>query len=130
MARTNGKVVARHRIETAGEAVALKLEADNSHWQADGMDLQHIRITAVDKKGRRVPMAEQSLTFDIKGNAQKITLSNGDITTDEIATADHIRLFQGAAMLILRAGREAGSVDVKVSAPGLRPAQLTLHTNP
>ena len=130
VARTNGKVVARHRIETAGEAVALKLEADNSHWQADGMDLQHIRITAVDKKGRRVPMAEQSLTFDIKGNAQKITLSNGDITTDEIATADHIRLFQGAAMLILRAGREAGSVDVKVSAPGLRPAQLTLHTNP
>ncbi|MBQ9571164.1 MAG: DUF4982 domain-containing protein, partial [Prevotella sp.] len=58
IAYNNGKVVARHKIETTGKAVRLIVTPDNSHWQADGMDLQHVRIEAVNKKGRRVPMAQ------------------------------------------------------------------------
>lgn len=54
VAINGGKAVARHRIETTGEAVALTAEADNAEWKADGNDLQHIRVVATDKKGRRV----------------------------------------------------------------------------
>lgn len=51
----NGNEVARHRIESAGKAVALKIEAETpTDWKADGMDLQYINVTAVDKKGRPV----------------------------------------------------------------------------
>ena len=50
----NGKKVevARHKVETTGKAVALRIEADNAQWKADGEDLQHLRIVAVDSKGR------------------------------------------------------------------------------
>lgn len=51
VAKKNGKVVARHQIETTGEAVALKLVPDVETWHADGKDLMHVRIYAVDKKG-------------------------------------------------------------------------------
>ena len=54
VARKNGKIVARHQVETTGEAVALKLIPDMETWHADGKDLMHVRIYAVDKKGRRV----------------------------------------------------------------------------
>lgn len=50
VARKNGKVVARHQIETTGEAVALKLVPDIETWHADGKDLMYVRIYAVDKR--------------------------------------------------------------------------------
>lgn len=42
--------VARHRIETTGDVVAIKAVPDDHEWKADGKDLCHIMISAVDKK--------------------------------------------------------------------------------
>lgn len=67
IARTAGKIVARHKIETTGEPVALRIESDNNAWKADGLDLQHLRIYAVDKKGRRVNTATGEVTILING---------------------------------------------------------------
>ena len=124
VARTQGKVVARHRVETTGPAVALKLEADNAQWQADGMDLQHVRIIAVDKKGRRVPTATHDIQLSVEGPARLVAVGNGDMTSDDIASQQHVHLSQGSALAILRAKDESGSVTVTATAPGLKPAVL------
>ena len=55
-------------------AVVLKLVPDMETWHADGKDLMHVRIYAVDKKGRRVlnvkdAKAFDKLTFTVKGDA-------------------------------------------------------------
>ena len=43
----SGKEVARHRIETAGKAVALQIETETpADWKADGMDLQYINAVS------------------------------------------------------------------------------------
>ena len=89
VARKNGKVVARHQIETTGEAVALKLVPDIETWHADGKDLMHVRIYAVDKKGRRVlnvkdAKAFDKLTFTVKGDANIVAVDNGNIASDEL----------------------------------------------
>jgi beta-galactosidase len=39
-------------------------------------------------------------------------VTNGDITTDEIATQSHVRLWQGQAMVILRSGRQASKITL------------------
>ena len=50
-----GREVSRHQIETTGRAVALRAEAETPNdWRSDGMDLQYIKVWAVDSKGRRV----------------------------------------------------------------------------
>ena len=60
----SGKEVARHHIETAGKAVALRIEAETpADWKADGMDLQYINVTAIDKKGRPVWDYNEPLTL-------------------------------------------------------------------
>ena len=140
VARKNGKVVARHQIETTGEAVALKLVPDVETWHADGKDLMHVRIYAVDKKGRRVlnmkdAKAFDKLTFTVKGDANIVAVDNGNIASDEL----HIgktqlektiqrNLFQGSALVILRAGNKPGKIELSVAGEKMKAKKLVLYT--
>lgn len=127
VARKNGKVVARHQIETTGEAVALKMVPDAEIWHADGQDLMHVRVYAVDKKGRRVmdlkdKNAFSKLTFTVKGDADIVAVDNGNINSDELhvgkkqlnKTAERA-LYQGSALVILRAGTQPTKVELTVA---------------
>ena len=140
VAKKNGKVVARHQIETTGEAVALKLVPDMETWHADGKDLMHVRIYAVDKKGRRVlnvkdAKAFDKLTFQVKGDANIVAVDNGNIASDEL----HIgktqleksiqrNLFQGSALVILRAGDKPGKIELSVVGEKMKAKKLVLNT--
>ena len=128
VARKGGKVVARHHVETAGPAVALRLVADNSQWRADGMDLQHVTVQAVDRKGRIVPLANDDVKFSVEGDARLVAVSSGDHYSDELTCTDHRRLFDGQCMAILRSSRKAANVVLTASAPGMKPARLKLRT--
>ena len=140
VAKKNGKVVARHQIVTTGEAVALKLVPDAENWHADGKDLMHVRIYAVDKKGRRVlnvkdAKAFDKLTFTVKGDANIVAVDNGNIASDEL----HIgktqleksiqrHLFQGSALVILRAGDKPGKIELSVAGEKMKAKKLVLNT--
>ena len=108
--------------------MALKAEVDNGAWQADGMDLQHIRVIAVDSKGRRVSTAVGDVSVKVEGNATLAAMSNGNINTDELSVTDHQKLFNGSCLAILRAGTTPSPVTVTVSAPGLKSTKLKLAT--
>ena len=125
----DGKPVASHKIMTAGKIQRLNLEADNNNWLADGKDLQHIRVTAVDKKGNKVWSANQQLTFEVVGDAKIVGVDNGDITSEELTVGNTRRLFNGSALVILRAGKNAGKVQLKVSSPDLKTQIIKLTTN-
>ena len=140
VAKKNGKVVARHQVETTGEAMALKLVPDVETWHADGKDLMHVRVYAVDKKGRRVlnvkdAKAFDKLTFTVKGDANIVAVDNGNIASDEL----HIgktqlvktiqrNLFQGSALVILRAGDKPGKIELSVAGEKMKAKKLVLNT--
>ncbi|WP_300910040.1 glycoside hydrolase family 2 TIM barrel-domain containing protein [uncultured Bacteroides sp.] len=128
IARTGGKVVARHKIETTGPAVALKIESDNPDWKADGQDLQHVRVVAVDKKGRRVQTALGEVTFTVAGNTPLVAVSSGDHNSDELNVTNKRKLYKGSVLAILRAGDQPSAVTVTATAEGLKPAKLKLST--
>ena len=113
IAYNSGKAVARHQIETTGKAVSLRVTPEDSEWRADGTDLMHLRIEAVDNKGRRVPMAQDELKFEIEGDASIVAVSNGDINSDELNVTDHRHLWNGSALVILRAGKTASKITLK-----------------
>ena len=128
IAYNSGKAVARHQIETTGKAVSLRVTPEDSEWRADGTDLMHLRIEAVDSKGRRVPMAQDELKFEIEGDASIVAVSNGDINSDELNVTDHRRLWNGSALVILRAGKTASKVTLKTSADGYKTVKTLLTT--
>ncbi|MBR3455461.1 MAG: DUF4982 domain-containing protein [Bacteroidaceae bacterium] len=129
VARTGGRVVSRHRVETTGEAVKLIVVPDNNSWKADGMDLQHVLVYAVDKKGRRVYNAQQELHFSVEGDARIVAVSSGDHNSDELNVADHRKLYNGSALVILRAGHTSGAVTLNVSADGFKPVKTKIILN-
>ena len=128
IARNGGKIVARHKIETTGEAVALKLESDNSAWTADGIDLQHVRITAVDSKGRKVVSANNLVKLNITGDARIAAVGNGNMSSDDINVGNEVHLNEGSALAILRAGQGSSRITLTASADQLRTAAIKLET--
>jgi beta-galactosidase len=115
VAYRNGKEVARHTLETTGEAVKLVMTPDALPWQADGQDLMHVRVTAVDAKGRTVPTADDEITFSVEGDARIVATDNGDMTCDERHTSPVRSLHQGTGMVILRAGLSPARIILKAS---------------
>lgn len=129
VARNNGKEVARHRLETTGEATALKMVVENpDDWKADGMDLQYVKVYAVDNKGRVVPDTKDEVTFKVSGAARLIAVDNGDHFTDELFTGNTKKLHKGFIMAILRSDRSGGEVVITASSKGLKDAVKKLVT--
>jgi beta-galactosidase len=128
VARKDGKTVARHRINTYGKVSRLQLVPDQEVWKADGTDLQHVTVYAVDKNGNKVWDDTDELTFSVEGDASIVAVSNGDITTDENLAGNRIRLFHGSAMVILRAGVKPSAITLTVSTAGKKDYKLKLNT--
>ena len=128
IARKNGKVVARHRIETAGTPKGLVAQADNAAWKADGMDLQHVEISLVDNKGRRIPTANDKLTFHVDGDARIVGVINGDINSEELTVGNTRRLYDGKCVVILRSGHKPSPVILTVTAEKQKGIKVKLQT--
>ena len=138
IARTGGKIVARHKIETTGQAVRLTAQPDRpcaitkkpaaGAWQADGQDLLHVQVTAADKQGRRVQVATDEVTFQVEGDARIVGVINGDIDSNEMTVGNQRSLFNGQCTVILRAGRTPGKVTLTATADGMKPVRLAVQT--
>lgn len=121
IARNNGKEVARHQLETTGKATALRMVIENPNdWKTDGMDLQYVKVYAVDSKGRVVPTTEGEVTFEVSGEAKLIAVDNGDHYTDELFSGNTKKLHKGFVMAILRSNQTGGEVKIKASCKGLK----------
>lgn len=128
VAYKDGKEVARHRLQTAGKGVKLTVKEDNAAWKADGNDLQHVRVAAVDSKGITDKSAEHQLKFSVDGPADIVGVINGDIYSEELSVGDTRRLFNGTATVILRSRLEPGEVKLNVDGGSLGKKQLNLKT--
>lgn len=123
-----GKRVASHRIETTGKATRLKLTADTTTWKADGQDLMHVRINAVDSKGRRTWSAQQKLNFTVEGDASIVAVDNGNLNSDESFTGTARSLYNGSALVILRAGQKPSNITLTVSGEGFKTQKIKLKS--
>lgn len=122
--------VARHRIETSGRASHLLLTADNADWRADGTDLQHVRVEAVDKKGRRDVSARGMLTFSVEGPAEIVGVINGDNRSNELTVGNSRSLYNGTATVILRSKPESGTALLRITSPDFKPVMMKLPVSP
>lgn len=128
VAKTGGKEVGRHELKTTGKAVALKIESENKNWKADGMDLQYVKVYAIDSKGNRVPTASGELTFELSGEAKLVALDNGDHSSDDLFSGNKKTMYKGFAMAILRSGQKSGTVKLNVTGEGLKQTKQTFIT--
>ena len=130
IARNKGHEVARHELVSPGKATRLQvtLEQNPHPLQANGMDLQYIRLQVVDSKGVEVNNYEGELKLEIDGEATLIALDNGDHFTNLRLDQSSTPLYRGGALAILRTTQQGGRITVKATATGLKPVTVKFDT--
>ena len=124
------KAVAEHVLVTAGPATNVNLTVDHDAIDANGQDLAFVAVEAVDAQGRLVTTADEQVTFSVRGSGTIAAVGNGDGTSDEPYVGSTRRLYQGRALVVVRASRTPGAIALTATAPGLAAATTTITARP
>src|SRR5436189_1668482 len=122
VARRGGQVTATQEVKTAGAPARLAIAPDRAAIRADGADLSFVTVTVLDRAGIAVPTAGQLVRFRLAGDARIVAVDNGDQISHARFQGDRVQLFNGKALVIIRAGARAGAVTLTAAAEGLEPA--------
>ena len=109
----NGVEVVREVLETVGKPDHLVIECEKC-LAADGRDISHVEVTVVDAKGRRVPDARVALKAKVEGQGRMIGFDSGESSSHEMFNSPYTDAIGGRALMIVQAGREAGSIRVEI----------------
>jgi beta-galactosidase len=128
VATKNGKIVAQHIIETAGDAKSIKLTPHTAaqSLQADGSDVAFIDVEVVDAKGRRCPTDEARVDFTVTGpviwrggfNAAKLNTTNNLFLDTEC----------GINRVAIRSTLKPGTITVTATRKGLAAATIKIES--
>ena len=145
----------RDSLYTVGEPVQLKLTAiqNPEGMKADGADMVLVQVEVVDKQGRRCPLDNRMVNFQLWGEALWIggigTRNNQEFQSDELNRdkslldaankknvsdnyVGHMSLPVecGVNRVLVRSTATAGEIGISVQAEGVKPAYLSLNTQP
>ena len=143
----------RYKLETAGEPYQLKLTAmeNPEGTKADGADMVLFQVEVLDKQGRRCPLDDRMVNFELKGEAQWIggiavrnnqSLQRPDDNRpegilDAAATKNISDNYVGATSLpvecgvnrvLVRTTTKAGVIRLTAQAEGLTKAEIKVKT--
>ncbi len=143
----------RYQLETAGEPYQLKLTAiqNPKGMKADGADMALFEVEVLDKHGRRCPLADQLIHFEVWGEGQWIggiaTRNNKDLQrpddnrpaglldaaatkniSDNYVGAMDLPVECGVNRVLLRSTTNAGKINLSAYAKGLKPAYITVNS--
>ena len=125
----NGKQMVT-KVETTGQPVKIKMAADRTLIQADGEDVTVVTVTALDDKGREVPVADNLIRFDLKGVGKIIGVGNGDPSShepDKYLVGQYQRqLFNGKCQVIVQSVKEAETIELKATSDGLKGESISV----
>jgi beta-galactosidase len=121
-----GRRVAHARVETAGQAAAIRIEPDRRRIMADGDDLAVVRLAIVDAAGRIVPDAAHRVRLRVTGSGRLIGAGNGDPTCHAPDHGEEWPAFHGLLQALVQSDGRRGATTITAIAAGLGTGQATL----
>ena len=123
-----GNAVAEKEMHTAGEPCRIVLEADRSEIKADGNDLSFVTVKIVDKNGNLCPLADNQVSFKVKGAGAYRAGANGDPVSLESFQEPKMKVFYGMMTAIVSSTEEPGDIILEATAKGLKKATVTIKS--
>ena len=124
----NGKPILRDSLINHGPVANLlmandapvlhALPADMSRVGGSQQNVAHIRLTLVDKEGRKQQMDPRLITAEVSGPGRLLGIETGDFRRDGF-TGNSITSYFGSALLRIQSTHETGTIQVKVNVQGL-----------
>ena len=125
-----GRECCRTALETAGTPAAIRLKAIQSPagWKADGADMVLVEVEVTDAEGRRCPLANHPIHFEVEGPAEwRGGIAQGP---ENYILSQDLPVECGINRALVRSLTEAGKVRIKATAEGLQGAEIELATTP
>ncbi len=122
------KKAASAELVTAGTPTRIRLTADRPVIHANGQDLCYITVEITDEAGNRNPQSGRLVRFETEGPGTLIATGNANPVSLESYSLPQRKTWQGRCLVIIKAGKQAGTIRLKASADGLLPAEITLTT--
>lgn len=119
-----GEVVAVKRVETTDAPEGIRLEADRPAIAADAEDVAVVNVSVVDRQGRIVPTADNSIAFEVSDNARIIGVGNGDPASHEPDKGTTRRVFNGLCQVLVQSTTQAGTIRLRAHSQGLATAEV------
>ncbi len=144
----------RYKLETAGEPYQLKLTAieNPEGMKADGADMALFEVEVLDKQGRRCPLDDRMIHFELWGEGKWIggigTRNNKEMqrpddnrpsglldaaatknVSDNYVGAMNLPVECGVNRVLVRSTVNAGNINISAYAEGVKPAYITVKTN-
>ena len=143
----------RYTIETAGEPYRLKLTTTENPegFKADGADMALVQVEVVDRQGRRCPLDNRMIHFEVNGEVKWIggiaTRNNRDYlkagqkddptlldsaneqnSSDNFVGAYDLPVECGVNRVLIKSTTHAGDISISAYADGVQPAYVSLTT--
>lgn len=115
-------------LRTAQEPAQLKLSADRTTLRADGQDLSYITVEVTDAAGNKDPKATNNLSFAIEGPGEIAAVGNANPVSTESFQQPQRKAWQGKCLVIVRSTKQAGTITVKVTSPGLTAGTTSIQS--
>ena len=138
---TPGKLLAKGKkdgkkytelVETTGKPASLQLVSENgSSIQGDGNDVAIVTVKVLDAKGRVVPIADNSIHFDVR-NGKILGVGNGNPCSQEPdvfpAGSDvHRNAFNGYAQVLVTSDRSGQPIELTAVSEGLKESKIIVE---
>ncbi|MDR2475235.1 MAG: DUF4982 domain-containing protein [Bacteroidales bacterium] len=126
----HGKELCRTRKETAGKAekITLKLMQAPDGFKADGADLALVEIEVVDEEGRRCPLDNSLIYFNLQGAAEwRGGIAHGGKEGNYILEKQ-LPVECGVNRVLIRSTNKSGKVKLSASANGLISADIVFSS--
>ena len=109
-----------------GAPHSLRLTADRHRLQEEPGDLSFITVEVVDAQGRTHPKGDHEVHFTVEGVGTIAAVGSGNPVSEESYSAPHRKAHEGRCLLVVKTTGEKGSIQVRATAEGLAPADISL----
>lgn len=127
VAYKGGKETGRCRLETAGPAEKLRVQANTSTLRADGQSLAFITADLLDAHGIWNRWEKKPVTVSAEGAGTLLGFGSANPSCEGSYQDAAWHTWDGRVMAVLRSTGEAGEIRVTFSAPGCETAGVTLN---
>ncbi|WP_338761081.1 glycoside hydrolase family 2 TIM barrel-domain containing protein [Massilia sp. METH4] len=125
----DGKATDRWELRTAGAPASVKLSADRRQVRANGEDLVYVTAELVDADG--VPVysrdGDRKFRVSVKGAGTLAGVGNGNPMDASSLQSGERSTFHGRLVAVVRAGVEAGPIEVEFAGEGMVTQQMWVN---
>ncbi|WP_068780446.1 glycoside hydrolase family 2 TIM barrel-domain containing protein [Paenibacillus sp. GM2] len=122
----NGKELGKNHLRTGGKDIKLTLDPEKTVLRANGQDLCYVNIYLTDGHGEILPATDRSVHVQVSGAGQLLAIGSANPYTEEGFVSGNHQTYYGRALAVIRVGRNAGLIQVTISADGVEDKTIAI----